>query len=986
MKPIKLVLEAFGSFPGTETIDFAALAPRGLFVVSGDTGTGKTTIFDAMCWALYGEMPLKDAKGVKSDHASPKTMTRVVFTFECGGERYVVTRNPDQLRPAARGAGFAKEPAGAHLVRITEEGTESIATGARDTGAACIDLIGLDAPQFQRVILLPQGEFSQFLLADTAQRESLLGQLFGGKVFDDIVDQLKQQRNELRQQLGDIDNLIKAELENVRTNLQRAAQPLGLDLPEDLDEINRDGIEPLLDSIEAPLGALTAEVAELAAAATAASEAHHRAEQEATRFGAAEDHRATLAQLEEQATAVQADLGSATASAAARPAAVAGDALAKARQAETTAENQLSDLQSTIDEAFSSIGVEADTSSVGTIKDHLSTQRNLHQANSVALEKLRNNTAAFDAATTASQSVITDTAAATAARSVAVKRLADIETALPGIRLLAVDPAGITAEIAKVNLRVTARQELDTVQADLVGAAARATAATAKFQQVYESFVSTQAPRLAATLVAGEPCPVCGGVEHPLPATATGDGDGDTHTTDDDVKQSSTARDAANDAVGALESRQTGLRTTLDDDVDTTIDQLQARSAQLTEQRAQATQAAAELDRLEKEQSTVKDSVQAADLTLAGLAQKASQATTALADRTAELEAVRLETSEIGADEVTRTGTVLDALDGHLVGLEGRFTNVTSQAATATAAEKQLTNALTASPFNTVEAARDALLPIEDEQTKRTAAAQHEKAQNEAATALAVLAKQGIPAQAPDLDATELAMTTAEDARSVRSGDCTSATDALKYSRVALEKHDTLIEGSGDQRARSEQAELAFKVCQSGGPGADMSLKRWVLTRELDRVTAAANVHLHRMTSGRYTLHRCETKADGRRTFGLDLEVLDASTGRARSTRSLSGGEQFQASLALALGLADVVSHGGAASGKTFETLFVDEGFGSLDPRSLDDAIDTLHQLHATGRMVGAITHVEAMKQQLHLGIEVKRLPDAGGSTLVVHL
>lgn len=163
-----------------------------------------------------------------------------------------------------------------------------------------------------------------------------------------------------------------------------------------------------------------------------------------------------------------------------------------------------------------------------------------------------------------------------------------------------------------------------------------------------------------------------------------------------------------------------------------------------------------------------------------------------------------------------------------------------------------------------------------------------------------------------------------------------------------------------------------------------MPLRRWVLGRELDRVTAAANVHLARLTGDHYALRRAQEATDGRRAFGLDLEVLDAQTGRPRSPRSLSGGEQFQASLALALGLADVVSHGGTASGRRFEALFVDEGFGSLDPDALDEAIEALHQLHATGRMVGAITHVEAMKQQLHVGIEVRRREDGRGSTLVV--
>jgi exonuclease SbcC len=139
------------------------------------------------------------------------------------------------------------------------------------------------------------------------------------------------------------------------------------------------------------------------------------------------------------------------------------------------------------------------------------------------------------------------------------------------------------------------------------------------------------------------------------------------------------------------------------------------------------------------------------------------------------------------------------------------------------------------------------------------------------------------------------------------------------------------------------------------------------------------------MTGGRYGIQRATEVTDGRRTFGLDLEILDAHTGRARSPKSLSGGEQFQASLALALGLADVVSQGGTGSGRRVEALFIDEGFGSLDPRALDDAIETLHHLQATGRTIGAITHVEAMKERLHPGIVVTRHPSGKGSVLTVN-
>jgi exonuclease SbcC len=165
----------------------------------------------------------------------------------------------------------------------------------------------------------------------------------------------------------------------------------------------------------------------------------------------------------------------------------------------------------------------------------------------------------------------------------------------------------------------------------------------------------------------------------------------------------------------------------------------------------------------------------------------------------------------------------------------------------------------------------------------------------------------------------------------------------------------------------------------NGEAGIRVKLERWVLARELERVTVAANAHLARMSNGRYQLHRDATKG------GLRLEVLDAHTGKRRATNSLSGGEQFQASLSLALGLADVVSRGGSGNGKQFEALFVDEGFGSLDQDALTQAIDALEQIQATGRMVGAITHVEEMKQRLHKGIEVMRLANDSGSTLRVN-
>jgi exonuclease SbcC len=333
---------------------------------------------------------------------------------------------------------------------------------------------------------------------------------------------------------------------------------------------------------------------------------------------------------------------------------------------------------------------------------------------------------------------------------------------------------------------------------------------------------------------------------------------------------------------------------------------------------------------------------------------------------------------------VQESAAVLTTVSDRAAGLEGLFVAAAQARSSVSHCEQRLARALEKSTFCTVEDAVAALLDPAEEARLLQTAQNHRKKRQGAETTLETLAQQGVPEERPDLERTGRAKDDAVEQYDQHHTACTTAVNAAGYCDAALERHDELVAGSGSVRVDHERAERAYAVCNNGG-ALSMSLKRWVLTRELDRVTDQANSHLRNMTAHRYSLQRRGQVTDGRRSFGLDLEVLDAATGRPRSTTTLSGGEQFQASLALALGLADVVSHGGSASGKRFEALFVDEGFGSLDPQALDDAIDALHQLHSTGRMVGAITHVEAMKHQLHVGIAVTRLPDGGGSTLVVN-
>jgi DNA repair protein SbcC/Rad50 len=325
----------------------------------------------------------------------------------------------------------------------------------------------------------------------------------------------------------------------------------------------------------------------------------------------------------------------------------------------------------------------------------------------------------------------------------------------------------------------------------------------------------------------------------------------------------------------------------------------------------------------------------------------------------------------------------LDSVDALIASCRNAAVAATTAEATATVSASALENALSASSFASVEKAKavaldqDTLLEI----TETVEAYETRNAANQ--TLLAENLKLELPTDRPDATDLELA---AHQARSISDAASTALSQImghLDFARSNLSAAVAINESSGGAFERSSSLQSLAKTCDGQGPKR-IALETWVLAGELERVAAAANHHLGKMTNGRYQIERSDDSGHGGRQSGLDLRVLDAHTGASRRPGSLSGGEQFQASLALALGLADVIGHGGNANGRMFEALFVDEGFGSLDPDSLHQAVEALMQIQAGGRTVGVITHVEAMKENLAMGIRVDRLPNGKGSTLTV--
>jgi exonuclease SbcC len=559
-------------------------------------------------------------------------------------------------------------------------------------------------------------------------------------------------------------------------------------------------------------------------------------------------------------------------------------------------------------------------------------------------------------------------------------RAAQLRTRLDALLIDAVDVTVLDARIERAQSSVHIRTLVDTYTDELATAAQRCQAAVAEHASALARFVSTQAPRLAAALRDGEPCVVCGSRDHPAPARAVDE----EPTTFEHVQRLSEACTAADQARQAIEGRLAETRGRLGDDAARQYEELVAEVATLLEQRAAAQRADDERQSLAGAINDVNSVVAALGQAMAGLEARLDAACHEVTRCQGELTSAAMAVDGIDVERVDAAALAVDRLTKMVTDLGRLFDDVLSAAEARRGALERRDVALETSGFDTVGMARVALLDAADESLLRQQAERHRRELADRRAKLEALEEQGIPTERPDDAAlqadAEVARAEADD-MTIRH---TTLRIALDDARGELREHDRLVSEFGGMHQEHLLARRAYKVCSEGGV-VNMPLRRWVLAIELDRVANAANVHLQRMTGGRYTVRRRQEVRDGRKAFGLDLEVLDAHTGRTRATSSLSGGEQFQASLALALGLADVVSHGGAASGKRFEALFVDEGFGSLDPSALQDAIAALHQLRATGRMVGVITHVEDMKRDLHVGIEVRRLADGRGSTLIVH-
>jgi exonuclease SbcC len=977
MRPLTLRLSAFGSYAEEEAVDFEALAPLGLFVVTGPTGAGKTTLFDAMAYALYGQLPGDRPDGeVRSHHADAGRPTWVELELELDGVRWKVRRSPSQPRPAKRGAGTVNAAATAELHEWVDGHWVGRESKVGTVTARCAELIGLDLDQFERVVLLPQGKFQQFLLADTKQRRDLLAQLFGTRLYREAVERLKLRARELDEQCQRIEVDIDHHRRNAVGALAELAVGLGAEPP--ADDASLDEVATVLASLREPLATANDQAAALQRAAAEARAAATAAAEQAASWDERDRLRQQLQSLQADQAARDLDRVAAREAARAAPVVAAHQRLHEHEVALAQAEARLAAASAALIDHAVQLGLAALDPA-----DAVATGRLLAQARATTEDRASRLAALADARhelADATQAVAEadEQLAQLAADALGVEaEQAELAAEAGAVALLAEQVTEAERAVDAARRRLQRREDLARDEPLLREAVEREHAAAAARDAVLARFVAGAAPRLAATLSPGDPCPVCGSTVHPRPALGEAE-PVDKHEVDD-------AQTAASDATQAASRLREAVAAAVDelgDDATTPVAHLRARLAAAEEALDAAAAAAARRAAITDELAAL------AERRTALVAARASAETVA---RTAHERAQRAQArvdelvAAVGDDTdaaVEATRALLDEADAALSEAGSARDAVAAERGARDAAERHLADALAECGFADVEAALAVALPPDDLAELTRAVDEHDRALAEVTAGLAALDRTPLPTERPDVDGLA---TAAAEVEALAGGEAARVGRLADRADTADRSLDAARRAAIDAepvRRRREIAQQVARTCDGQGPGR-IGLETWVLGGELDRVAAAATVHLAAMTSGRYRLERTDEAGHRGRQAGLDLRVFDSHTGRSRSTATLSGGEQFQASLALALGLADVVSQGGRGTGRVYECLFVDEGFGSLDPDALDQAIDTLDQLRAGGRLIGVITHVEAMKQTLPVGIEVRRRADDRGSTLV---
>lgn len=1048
MRPRILEMRAFGPFADCQRIDFTELGDKPLFLINGPTGAGKTTILDAICFALYGKTTGNEREGsqMRCDNADDGLLTEVYFSFELGQKRYSIRRCPEQPRAKSRGEGFTLQKSEAELKRLMPDGTEELLVASKVTDAnACIEeLTGLDVDQFRQVMVLPQGKFRELLLADSKEREKIFSQLFQTHIYRRIEERLKQQALEIKAKARD--------LQSRRAGILETA-----------------GVESLEQ--------LTAEIAALSPALTEATGNKQKVSEALAQSAKMLDNAKALTAEFERRKLLQTQLDALEQ----RRAEIElhQQTLEKARKAEKLLPS-LKELQFRQQEWQQAKAKEADyakqlQSAEQRLKQATDDKATLAELDEHA-NKLRRELEQLDKL----QPAINELKQLTEEHELGLVEFGRLERAEQQSRTeleqwqqqqqklkLEANELFSSAErqgplhqaLAALNTRLEKTEQLGHIkqkwqqaqvslqQAEAYGHQCKAErqSAETEHQRLQLAWHTGQAAILAAKLQPGQPCPVCGGLEHTAPAEMAQDIPGEAELNRArDAEQQATARHEAARSDYRHIKRQTeelqlelqrlsaelqafiaaDFTTDVTTDVKTEattkakvdaamdgdsyakadlaseIDRLVSRRRQLLNELQQAEAAQTRLNdcrqQLQQAEQQVEQRLKHRETQLQQLQQLREQLGLTGARKDAALAALPNEYHALAAEAALELmARQLEQKQSEWQQLKQRQQDINQQYTEAVSQHKALMQALTSGSEDSARAEQFAIKAQHalDDALKQSGFADRkalEQAQLNEAQMQALAEKiEAWRTQHSELQALLKAMDERLAGQSLpelgqlenlwqqqqqQLAEAESAWQTLNNRMQSLKGTEAQLnkEALAAQALEQEYALIGtLSDVANGNSHSKVSLQRFVLSVLLDDVLLEASRRLALMSKGRYRLLRKEDRAKGNKASGLELEVEDAYSSKVRPVATLSGGESFMAALSLALGLSDVVQ--AYAGGIKLDTLFIDEGFGSLDQDSLELAVRTLMDLQSSGRMIGVISHVSEMKEQISCRIDISK-------------
>ena len=916
MRPLKLMMSAFGPYAGTNELDLSKLGRNGLYLVTGDTGAGKTTIFDAITYALYGEPSgnSRDANMFRSKYADANTPTEVELTFEYAGDRYYVKRNPEYQRPKTRGEGFTIEAANAELHLPNGR----IITKVKDVNAEIINIMGIDRNQFAQIAMIAQGDFMKLLLASTDDRKRIFQKLFNTEKFARLQDELKGRTISLSKEYEKASASIKQYIDDVVCDDEYAlsvevAKVKSGELPtnEALDVIERltkkykeaeSQFSEDIAKLENKIGELTVRIA--------------KAEEIKKVEASLNVSTAQLGEEEERLTQLKAELAKAEKL---KPKAKEYLDKVAALRAEIPNYEELSKKEASLKSA--KIAMNANIARQTSAKSNEAS--------------LRTNLDAMKKELTTLSSVGEELA----------KQKAELNNLYDWLETI----NSLKDSIEDI---CNSEQYLERLKADYKRKSAEVQSARLTYDNLHRAYLDEQAGVLAETLEEGSPCPVCGSTSHPYPAKITSKAPS--------KEELQSAKDAADKADKAAATASELASSAL---------------AAVTEKKSAAIKVYARFETASNYEAVVQGLHGYEDrcLTKINSVQEKYNSNLESNDYKQELE-TQIPELDASLKKVTDDIILLQKqsaekdieagmLEKSIAALQDKLTFESELEAKA---EIQKMN----SARSRIEASIDKAHQDYNDCDKRIASLG--AAIDEAKKTLEGREAYDIVADRESLEAFNLQKVSLSD-----------ALQAVATSHTTNKKLLNNIKKKNAEYGKLE-TELTWVKALSDTANGTLSgkekimLETYIQTTYFDRIIARANTRMMVMSDGQYELKRRVDASNKRSQSGLDLDVIDHYNGSERSVKTLSGGESFIASLSLALGLSDEIQS--SVGGIKLETMFVDEGFGSLDEESLQQVMKALVGLTEANQLIGIISHVAELKERIDKQIIVTK-DNVGGST-----